>query len=396
MDISSIADGSTITKSEFRYEGQTNPSTDNCYIYAIANQPSIQSDNDVGNQVIWDDAGDGTAYLNNDAVFPEVGQNKDVGGASGPAWDNNPKGDVETALGVGWFAIGIKSSEATSCDMGKIRSDDYIGPPVPLPTLYVEYTPGAPSNTAPTVDYKTPINGTTDVAYSGGVTCYAYTNDTDGDSLDVTWATNESGSWVNKYTNTSEVANGIESYTFTDFDTGGTTYWWKVYVNDSYNNISEIYHFTTAAAAREWQQISSGYFSFSNTSDSNIVSTGYFTFTATDRTGQLLSQGYFAFTNSTSKQLTLLGYFAFTASDRAKQLISQGFFTFSNTSVNQLIDSGYFTFGNITSTNIVSSGYFTFVSIDRIKQQISQGYFTFGNASQIERIIQRLFHIHFY
>ena len=101
------------------------------------------------------------------------------------------------------------------------------------------------ANNAPTVDYKTPVNGTTGVAINGGVTCYAYTNDTDGDPLDITWATNESGSWVNKYTNTSEPANGTESYTFTDFDTAGTTYWWKVYVDDGTVNISEIYHFTT-------------------------------------------------------------------------------------------------------------------------------------------------------
>ena len=104
------------------------------------------------------------------------------------------------------------------------------------------------ANTAPTVDYKTPINGTTDVAISGGVTCYAYTNDTDGDPLDITWATNESGSWLNKHTNTSEVANGTESYTFTDFDTASTTYWWKVYVDDGTTNISETYHFTTEAS----------------------------------------------------------------------------------------------------------------------------------------------------
>jgi len=107
----------------------------------------------------------------------------------------------------------------------------------------------ATANTAPTVDYKTPINGTTDVAFSGGVTCYAYTNDTDGDTLNITWATNESGIWVNKYTNTSEAANGTESYNFTDFDTGNTKYWWKVYVNDSTVNISEIYHFTTVTSA---------------------------------------------------------------------------------------------------------------------------------------------------
>ena len=112
------------------------------------------------------------------------------------------------------------------------------------PYLSVTFT----VNAVPTVDYKTPVNGTTGVAFSGGVTCYAYTNDTDGDNLTITWATNASGGgFVNKYTNTSEDANGTESYTFTDFDTGSTKYWWKVYVNDSTVNISEVYHFTTTS-----------------------------------------------------------------------------------------------------------------------------------------------------
>lgn len=109
------------------------------------------------------------------------------------------------------------------------------------PCINITYT----TNTAPTVDYKTPVNASTGVSFSGGVKCSAYTNDSDGDSLNVTWATNESGSWVNKHTNTSEAANGTESYTFTDFDSYLTKYWWKVYVNDGTDNESEIYHFTT-------------------------------------------------------------------------------------------------------------------------------------------------------
>jgi len=109
------------------------------------------------------------------------------------------------------------------------------------PCINITYT----TNTAPTVDYKTPVNASTGVSFSGGVKCSVYTNDSDGDSLNVTWATNESGSWVNKHTNSSEAANGTESYTFTDFDSYLTKYWWKVYVNDGTGNESEIYHFTT-------------------------------------------------------------------------------------------------------------------------------------------------------
>ncbi|MBA7562049.1 hypothetical protein ES708_03698 [subsurface metagenome] len=150
-DISSILGGSTVTKVEFRYQGTHNPATDNCWIYAMANQPSVQSDDDAGNKVIWDDAADGVAYLANNAVFPEVGATKDVGGASGPAWDVDPKGDVETALGVGWFALGFKNSEVTSADMSGFYSKEKTEPAAdPPPTLYVEYTvaaePDPPTN----------------------------------------------------------------------------------------------------------------------------------------------------------------------------------------------------------------------------------------------------------
>ncbi|EMR73343.1 hypothetical protein MBGDN05_00289, partial [Thermoplasmatales archaeon SCGC AB-539-N05] len=71
-------------------------------------------------------------------------------------------------------------------------------------------------NTAPTVDYKTPINGTTGVSPCPSVTCEAYVNDSDGDSLTITWATNSSGSWTNVNTTTTS-ANSTVSYNFSQF-----------------------------------------------------------------------------------------------------------------------------------------------------------------------------------
>lgn len=144
-DISSLS-GATITKTEFRYNGQTHhASASNIDIRAMASQPSIQVDDNTGNQVIWDDAGDGTAYLSNDAVFPEVGVTKDVGGASGPAWDTDPTSDVQSALVNGWFAIGIKTQESESPGSKTdwrhhIYSEDKTDAANPKPTLYVEYT----------------------------------------------------------------------------------------------------------------------------------------------------------------------------------------------------------------------------------------------------------------
>jgi len=65
-------------------------------------------------------------------------------------------------------------------------------------------------------------------------------------NITVTFATNESGSWVNKQTNTS-CTNGSYSWVFTDADEYDTEYWWRVYVNDSVNNVSQNFSFTTAA-----------------------------------------------------------------------------------------------------------------------------------------------------
>lgn len=65
-------------------------------------------------------------------------------------------------------------------------------------------------------------------------------------NISVTFATNESGSWVNKQTNTS-CTNGSYSWVFTDADTQGTKYWWRVYVDDGTNNVSSNFSFTTTA-----------------------------------------------------------------------------------------------------------------------------------------------------
>ncbi|GAG96233.1 unnamed protein product, partial [marine sediment metagenome] len=119
----------------------TNPATDNCWIYAMVSQPSVQSDDDAGNEIIFEDAGDGTAYLSNDAVFPEVGTGKDVGGAAGPAWDTDPITELQTAVTASrsWWAFGFKSSETTAADYGVFYSEDKTDAADPKPTLYVEY-----------------------------------------------------------------------------------------------------------------------------------------------------------------------------------------------------------------------------------------------------------------
>ena len=102
---------------------------------------------------------------------------------------------------------------------------------------------GSFPNVAPTVDYKYPANNS--IGISTNPTCEAYVNDTDGDTLTVTWASNCSGVWLNYNVNTSVAADSIVSYVYSCFSENNTDYYWQVYVYDGEYNISEIYHFTT-------------------------------------------------------------------------------------------------------------------------------------------------------
>jgi len=141
-DVSGISVGSTIIKVEFRYHGKVHhASADNSDIRAILNiQPSSRPGGE-----IRDDMAAGAAYLSNDAVFPEVGTGKDVGGASGPAWDTDPKTDLATMLNGGWFAFGFMTQEtetpsSTTKYYHEIYSEDKTDAADPKPILYVEYT----------------------------------------------------------------------------------------------------------------------------------------------------------------------------------------------------------------------------------------------------------------
>ena len=110
-------------------------------------------------------------------------------------------------------------------------------------TLYITL---AVANNAPTIDLINPSpNGTTDINIQP--TCQIWANDTDGDTLNVTWGTNESGSWVNKHTNTSITANSTVSYQFIDFDTFSRTYYWMAYADDGMENVSGWFYFATEA-----------------------------------------------------------------------------------------------------------------------------------------------------
>ena len=74
--------------------------------------------------------------------------------------------------------------------------------------------------------------------------CAISVNDTNNDTMSITFAENSTGVWVNRQTNSS-VLNGTYRWTFAQASTETTKYWWKVYANDTFHNVSAVYDFTT-------------------------------------------------------------------------------------------------------------------------------------------------------
>ena len=133
--ITAIPSGATITDVKLKYHGKAKPSTDTVSVYSMENQPSAQPDTDTGNETVYKDVEDGTAYISGSAVFPVVGANQELDlGADAVA-------NLQAAVNAGqtWFAIGIKTNEQTIGDFAEIYSEDYEYAD-PKPTLAVTYT----------------------------------------------------------------------------------------------------------------------------------------------------------------------------------------------------------------------------------------------------------------
>lgn len=110
-------------------------------------------------------------------------------------------------------------------------------------TVYIETNWASPVASNPD-----PSNGETNVELQP--LCSINVTDSNGDLLDVTFAENSTGSWVNRQTNSS-VGNGTYRWTYTQATLNNKKYYWRVYVDDGgVHNVSYIYSFTTIAGAQ--------------------------------------------------------------------------------------------------------------------------------------------------
>jgi len=128
-----------------------------------------------------------------------------------------------TTLSGGWHNYSFSCSDGTSANYTIVYNNPYVNDNPVITNPY-------PSNNSNNIDRQ--------------VTCEITVNDPDGDTMNVSFASNYTGSWVFYQTNIS-VNNGTYSWVFTGANNFSQTYYWRVYANDSYNNISELFIFTT-------------------------------------------------------------------------------------------------------------------------------------------------------
>jgi len=129
-------------------------------------------------------------------------------------------------------------------------SDGYIG------VCEIFSGPLSNNNPAITASSENPLNQSTNVGLSL-VGNYSHFNisitDDDGDTMNITWSTNESGIWQTMGANTS-VNNGTYYCTNVSWvDSYSTTYWWNVSVDDGNGGWdNNTYYFTTTTSEEEY------------------------------------------------------------------------------------------------------------------------------------------------
>lgn len=98
------------------------------------------------------------------------------------------------------------------------------------------------TNRAPNVTNEFPSNNSISDFHPY---CHIDVSDFDGDLMTICWYENSSGTWTLNQSNVS-VSNGTYYFNYSNATILYQTYWWMVTVNDSYTNVTFIYHFTVS------------------------------------------------------------------------------------------------------------------------------------------------------
>jgi PKD repeat protein len=99
-------------------------------------------------------------------------------------------------------------------------------------------------NSPPIIQNETPPNGSININLIPS--CTIRISDNDSDLMNIYWYENTTGSWILRDV-TGMVGDGNYSWKFWQATRYSTTYSWKVVVNDSYDETTAIFYFTTKA-----------------------------------------------------------------------------------------------------------------------------------------------------
>jgi len=167
------------------------------------------------------------------------------GNTSSIGWESNSSGswkDFASTTGAGngsHTATGTNFTEPLTKYWWRVTvtNDDYAT--YNTSTFYFTTV----ANYAPVITNPVPANGS--IGQDRPPLTSIDINDPEGDTFNVSWQSNSSGSWKTWGTNLTQ-SNGTISDTNANFSSSNTTYWWRVVAHDGAgSNTSDIYHFKT-------------------------------------------------------------------------------------------------------------------------------------------------------
>lgn len=132
----------------------------------------------------------------------------------------------------------------------------------------------------PTISDAFPANNSED--QSPRTTCGFTVEDLNNDTLNIYWQENSTGAWVTRHTDLGVSAGDTVSYQYLVFNILSHKYYWRAYINDSYNNIStDIFDLTTSGNYFQitgltddhidWDGIPDGYYWSNDTGNSETL-----------------------------------------------------------------------------------------------------------------------------
>jgi len=110
-------------------------------------------------------------------------------------------------------------------------------------TIYIET-----NSASPTLSNPSPANGATGISLTPR--CNITINDLNGDTMNLCYYENSTGSWIFRQKN-STCANGTYRWTNAQATSNSQKYYWEIFVDDGMYNVSTIYNFTTVAGGVE-------------------------------------------------------------------------------------------------------------------------------------------------